>query len=127
MERIEHHASFDGWQDVYQHESTTLGCTMKVGVYLPPQAQHGKVPVLYWLSGLTCTEQNFITKAAVQRYAAEHGIAVVAPDSSARGEGVADDPAYDLGRGRVSTSTPHRNPGLRIIGCTTTSCRNCRR
>ena len=57
MERIEHHASFDGWQDVYQHESTTLGCTMKVGVYLPPQAQHGKVPVLYWLSGLTCTEQ----------------------------------------------------------------------
>ncbi|MFX5937678.1 alpha/beta hydrolase-fold protein, partial [Acinetobacter baumannii] len=55
MERIEHHASFDGWQDVYQHESTTLGCTMKVGVYLPPQAQHSKVPVLYWLSGLTCT------------------------------------------------------------------------
>ncbi|HGT3096676.1 TPA: S-formylglutathione hydrolase [Pseudomonas aeruginosa] len=99
MERIEHHASFDGWQDVYQHESTTLGCTMKVGVYLPPQAQHGKVPVLYWLSGLTCTEQNFITKSAVQRYAAEHGIAVVAPDSSARGEGVADDPAYDLGQG----------------------------
>ncbi|AIN57362.1 S-formylglutathione hydrolase [Pseudomonas aeruginosa] len=99
MERIEHHASFDGWQDVYQHESTTLGCTMKVGVYLPPQAQHGKVPVLYWLSGLTCTEQNFITKSAVQRYAAEHGIAVVAPDSSARGESVADDPAYDLGQG----------------------------
>ncbi len=99
MERIEHHASFDGWQDVYQHESTTLGCTMKVGVYLPPQAQHSKVPVLYWLSGLTCTEQNFITKSAVQRYAAEHGIAVVAPDSSARGEGVADDPAYDLGQG----------------------------
>ncbi|MDH0066492.1 alpha/beta hydrolase-fold protein, partial [Pseudomonas aeruginosa] len=88
MERIEHHASFDGWQDVYQHESTTLGCTMKVGVYLPPQAQHSKVPVLYWLSGLTCTEQNFITKSAVQRYAAEHGIAVVAPDTSARGEGV---------------------------------------
>lgn len=98
MERIEHHASFDGWQDVYQHESTTLGCTMKVGVYLPPQAQHGKVPVLYWLSGLTCTEQNFITKSAVQRYAAEHGIAVVEPDSSARGEGVADDPAFDLGQ-----------------------------
>lgn len=127
MERIEHHASFDGWQDVYQHESTTLGCTMKVGVYLPPQAQHSKVPVLYWLSGLTCTEQNFITKSAVQRYAAEHGIAVVAPDTSARGEGVADDPAYDLGRGRVSTSTPRRNPGLRIIGCMTTWCRNYRR
>ncbi|MDH0732374.1 S-formylglutathione hydrolase [Pseudomonas sichuanensis] len=99
MERLEHHASFDGWQDVYQHASTTLGCTMKVGVYLPAQAQHGKVPVLYWLSGLTCTEQNFITKSAVQRYAAEHGIAVVAPDSSPRGEGIADDPAYDLGQG----------------------------
>ena len=85
MERIEHHASFDGWQDVYQHESTTLGCTMKVGVYLPPQAQHGKVPVLYWLSGLTCTEQNFITKSAVQRYAAEHGIAVFnSPFSNSR-------------------------------------------
>ena len=99
MERVEHHASFAGWQDVYQHESTTLACTMKVGVYLPPQAQHGKLPVLYWLSGLTCTEQNFITKAAMQRYAAEHGIIVVAPDTSPRGEGVADDPAYDLGQG----------------------------
>lgn len=99
MERVEHHASFAGWQDVYQHESTTLACTMKVGVYLPPQAQHGKLPVLYWLSGLTCTEQNFITKAAMQRYAAEHGIIVVAPDTSPRGDGVADDPAYDLGQG----------------------------
>lgn len=99
MERIEHHASSEGWQDVYQHASTTLGCTMKVGVYLPPQAQHGKVPVLYWLSGLTCTEQNFITKSAVQRFAAEYGIAVVAPDTSPRGEGVANDAAYDLGQG----------------------------
>ncbi|MDR5749086.1 S-formylglutathione hydrolase [Caballeronia sp. LZ029] len=99
MERIEHHASFNGWQDVYQHESATLGCTMKVGVYLPPQAQHEKVPVLYWLSGLTCTEQNFITKSSAQRYASEHGIIVVAPDTSPRGEGVADDPAYDLGQG----------------------------
>ncbi len=99
MERVEHHASFGGWQDVYQHESTTLGCTMRFGVYLPPQAEHGKVPVLYWLSGLTCTEQNFITKAAIQSYAAEHGVMVVAPDTSPRGEGVADDPAYDLGQG----------------------------
>ncbi|MDC9750957.1 S-formylglutathione hydrolase [Proteus mirabilis] len=99
MERIEHHASFNGWQDVYQHESKTLGCTMKLAVYLPPQCQHEKVPVLYWLSGLTCTEQNFITKSAVQRYAAEHGIVVVAPDTSARGQDVADDPSYDLGQG----------------------------
>ena len=99
MERVEHHACFDGWQDVYQHESAVLGCTMKFGIYLPPQAQQRKVPVLYWLSGLTCTEQNFIAKAAVQRYASEHVIIVVAPDASPRGEGVADDPAYDLGQG----------------------------
>ena len=99
MERVEHHASFGGWQDVYQHDSISLGCPMKVGVYLPPQVKDGRVPVLYWLSGLTCTEQNFITKAAVQRYASEHVIIVVAPDTSPRGEGVADDPAYDLGQG----------------------------
>ncbi|UQY96776.1 S-formylglutathione hydrolase [Stenotrophomonas maltophilia] len=99
MERIERHASFGGWQDVYQHESSSLGCTMKFGVYLPPQASSGPVPVLYWLSGLTCTEQNFITKSAVQQLAAEHGIAIVAPDTSPRGESVADDPAYDLGQG----------------------------
>ena len=99
MERIEHHASFEGWQDVFQHESRVLGCMMRFGIYLPPQAEHEKLPVLYWLSGLTCTEQNFITKAAVQRYAAEHGIIVVAPDTSPRGESVADDAAYDLGQG----------------------------
>ncbi|HDR9759631.1 TPA: S-formylglutathione hydrolase [Burkholderia cepacia] len=99
MERVEHHASFDGWQDVYQHHSNTLNCTMRFAVYLPPQAAHGKLPVLYWLSGLTCTEQNFITKAAVQRYAAEHGVVIVAPDTSPRGEDVADDAAYDLGQG----------------------------
>lgn len=99
MEIVEKHASFEGWQEVYQHKSDTLNCTMKFGLYLPPQAAHGKVPVLYWLSGLTCTEQNFITKAAAQRYAAQHGIAIVAPDTSPRGEGVADDSGYDLGQG----------------------------
>ncbi|CAI4163359.1 S-formylglutathione hydrolase FrmB [Alteromonas macleodii] len=99
MERIEHNASFGGWQDVYQHDSSSLGCTMRFGIYLPPQAENNKVPVLYWLSGLTCTEQNFITKSAVQRYAAEHGIAVVAPDTSPRGDEVADCDAYDLGKG----------------------------
>lgn len=99
MERIEHHACFGGWQEIYQHESATLGCTMNVAVYLPPQAEKGRVPVLYWLSGLTCTEQNVITKSGVQRYAAEHGIAIVAPDSSPRGEKVADNHLYDLGQG----------------------------
>lgn len=99
MERLERNASFGGWQEVYQHESTTLKCGMKFGIYLPPQAEHSDVPVLYWLSGLTCTEQNFITKAGVQRYAAEHGLAVVAPDTSPRGDNVPDDSAYDLGKG----------------------------
>jgi S-formylglutathione hydrolase len=72
---------------------------MKFGLFLPPQAQHGPVPALYWLSGLTCTEQNFITKAGAQRYAAEHGIAIVAPDTSPRGDDVADAEGYDLGKG----------------------------
>lgn len=99
LERIERHACFGGFQDVYKHESKTLGCAMNVGVYLPPRAQQQKLPVLYWLSGLTCTEQNFITKAGAQRYAAEHGVILVAPDTSPRGEGVADADGYDLGKG----------------------------
>ena len=99
MERIEHRACFGGWQDVYRHTSQVLGCTMNVAVYLPPQAATQKLPVLYWLSGLTCTEQNFITKAGAQRYAAEHGIILVAPDTSPRGDAVADADGYDLGKG----------------------------
>ena len=100
MQRIEHRACFGGWQDVYRHRSQVLGCDMTLGVYLPPQAQDGaRLPVLYWLSGLTCTEQNFITKAGAQQHAAAHGLIVVAPDTSPRGAGVADDPAYDLGQG----------------------------
>ena len=99
MERIEHRACSGGWQDVYRHRSTVLDCEMRFGLFLPPQAQDGPVPVLYWLSGLTCTEQNFITKAGAQRYAAEHGIALVAPDTSPRGDGVADAEGYDIGLG----------------------------
>ncbi|WP_225783099.1 S-formylglutathione hydrolase [Xenophilus sp. Marseille-Q4582] len=100
MERVEQHASFGGRQEVWKHASSTLGVEMKVGVYLPPAALRGDTcPVLYWLSGLTCTEQNFITKAGAQALAAKHGFIVVAPDTSPRGEGVADDPAYDLGQG----------------------------
>lgn len=99
MERIEHRACFGGWQDVYRHRSAVLGCDMAFAIYLPPQAQDGPVPVLYWLSGLTCSEQNFITKAGAQRYAAEHGIAIVCPDTSPRGDGVADADSYDLGKG----------------------------
>src|SRR5690606_32706518 len=99
MHRIEQHACFGGRQEVWQHDSSTLGCAMRFGVYLPPQAADGPCPVLYWLSGLTCTEQNLITKAGAQRYAAEHGIILVAPDTSPRGDDVADGEGYDLGQG----------------------------
>ena len=99
IERIEHRACFGGWQDVYRHHSDVLGCDMNFAVYLPPQAATQKLPVLYWLSGLTCTEQNFITKAGAQRYAAEHGVVIVAPDTSPRGDDVADAEGYDLGKG----------------------------
>ncbi|MBQ0536248.1 S-formylglutathione hydrolase [Providencia huaxiensis] len=99
MERIERHACFGGWQDVYQHQSTVLGCEMKFAVYLPPQAKTAPCPVIYWLSGLTCNEQNFITKAGAQQFAAEYGVILIAPDTSPRGAEVADDEAYDLGQG----------------------------
>jgi S-formylglutathione hydrolase len=99
MQRIEHRACFGGWQDVYEHRADTLSCTMRFAVYLPPQAETRACPVLYWLSGLTCTEQNFITKSGAQRYAAEHGVILVAPDTSPRGDDVADADGYDLGKG----------------------------
>jgi S-formylglutathione hydrolase len=101
LEQIGANQSFGGQQLRYKHQSTTLNCEMTFSVYLPPQANKGPVPVLYWLSGLTCTDENFVQKAGAQQYAAEHGIAIVCPDTSPRGEGVADDPegAYDMGLG----------------------------
>ena len=91
---------FGGYQKVYKHESKVLKCEMKFGLYLPPQAEKDRVPVLYWLSGLTCTEQNFITKAGSQKYAAEHGLAIVAPDTSPRGCNIeGEDESYDFGTG----------------------------
>lgn len=100
MKRIAQHACFGGSQEVWQHSSRSLGCEMRLGVYLPPAALAGAAcPVVYWLSGLTCTEQNFITKAGAQQYAAAHGLIVVAPDTSPRGADVANDDAYDLGQG----------------------------
>lgn len=98
-ERLEHRACFGGWQDVWRHHSDVLHCDMKVGIYLPPQAAERPCPALYWLSGLTCTEQNFITKAGAQRYAAEHGLVLVVPDTSPRGPDVPDAEGYDLGHG----------------------------
>jgi len=99
LEQIAANRSFGGQQLRYKHRSAVLDCEMSFSIYLPPQAETGLVPVLYWLSGLTCTDENFVQKAGAQQYAAEHGIAIVCPDTSPRGEGVADDPegAYDMG------------------------------
>jgi len=94
--------SFGGWHARYRHHSDTLGCDMQFAIYLPPQADTRKdLPVLYWLSGLTCTDENFMQKAGAQRLAAELGLVLVAPDTSPRGADVPDDPqgAYDFGLG----------------------------
>ena len=95
-----HQRSFGGWQNVYRHRSTVLGCDMNFAVFLPPQAETQSCPVVYWLSGLTCTEQNFITKAGAQQYAAHHGIILVAPDTSPRGCDLpGEDDSWDFGTG----------------------------
>ncbi len=113
MECVEKHTSFGGSQEVWQHDSEALGCAMRFGIYLPPQASEGPCPVLYWLSGLTCNEQNFITKAGAQRFAAEHGIVLVTPDTSPRGDDVADDDAWDLGQGAGFYLNAVRQPWAR--------------
>ena len=99
MKTISENACFGGTQGVYSHNSDACGCDMTFGLFLPAEAQDGPVPVLWYLSGLTCTHENAMTKAGAQLWAAEHGIAVVFPDTSPRGEDVADDDAYDLGKG----------------------------
>ena len=100
MQQIESIKEFGGYLNRYVHPSDACHCEMTFSVYLPPQVAVEKVPVLYWLSGLTCTDDNARVKAGAQRYAAEHGIALVYPDTSPRGAGVADEEdRYDLGQG----------------------------
>ncbi|MEM7379059.1 MAG: S-formylglutathione hydrolase [Pseudomonadota bacterium] len=100
MERVERIREWNGWLERYTHRSSACDCEMTFSIYLPPQAETGPVPTLYFLSGLTCTDDNVRTKAGAQRYAAEHGVALVMPDTSPRGDGVADEPErYDLGKG----------------------------
>ena len=99
METVSENRCFDGTQGVYTHASKATGTDMTFGLYLPPDAADGPVPVLWYLSGLTCTHENAMTKAAAQGLCAEAGIAMVFPDTSPRGEGVPDDDAYDLGQG----------------------------
>jgi S-formylglutathione hydrolase len=100
LEKVREWRSFGGWQRVYRHASPTLGCTMEFAVYLPPQAEYRPVPVLYWLSGLTCTWENFTSKAGAQGHAARLGLALVAPDTSPRGLDLpGEHERWDLGSG----------------------------
>jgi S-formylglutathione hydrolase len=101
MQQIASSRCFGGLQLRYRHRSALLGCEMTFSLYLPPQAEAGAVPLLTWLSGLTCTDENFVIKCGAQRYAAEHGIALLSPDTSPRGEGVPGDPegGWDFGLG----------------------------
>lgn len=100
MKQIESIKEYGGYLNRYKHESKTCSCEMTFSVYLPPQASMAKVPALYWLSGLTCTDDNVRTKAGMQRYAAKYGIALVFPDTSPRGDDVPDEvERYDLGQG----------------------------
>ncbi|MBD1576658.1 MULTISPECIES: S-formylglutathione hydrolase [Vibrio] len=105
MESLSSNKSFGGVQQQCEHQSKVLHCAMRFSVFLPPQAtDDNPVPVLYWLSGLTCSDENFVQKAGAQRMAAELGIAIVTPDTSPRGvdvngDTIADDEAYDLGQG----------------------------
>lgn len=92
---LSQHRSFDGEQSFYSHKSLVTGCTMHFGIYLPPNARTQKLSTLYWLSGLTCTEQNFFIKSGVQRIASKLNMMIVAPDTSPRGEGIPDDPEND--------------------------------
>ncbi|KZN30263.1 hypothetical protein N480_04775 [Pseudoalteromonas luteoviolacea S2607] len=102
MELISENKVFGGWHKRYKHMSSVNNCEMTFAIFLPEQVANGEqVPSLYWLSGLTCTDENFMQKAGVFKYASEHGIAIIAPDTSPRGENVADDSdgAYDFGLG----------------------------
>ena len=102
LEIVSSNKSFGGWHKRYRHRSSSMNCDMVFAVYLPPHAEQGaRLPVLYWFSGLTCTDENFMQKAGAQRLAAELGLIIVAPDTSPRGADVPDDPdgAWDFGLG----------------------------
>src|SRR6476620_7339806 len=100
FEVVSQHRSFGGTVGFYKHEAASTACPMKFAVFTPPQAQSGRVPVLYYLAGLTCTEETFMIKAGAQRVAAELGMILVAPDTSPRGAGVpGESESWDFGVG----------------------------
>lgn len=118
LESIETHLAHGGTQGIYRHESKTIGLPMRFSVYLPPHAQHARVPALFYLAGLTCTEETFPIKAGAQRFAAHHGIALVCPDTSPRGAnipGESDD--WDLGSAPAFMWTPRASPGRATTVC----------
>lgn len=99
MKAIETHHCHGGTLNVYEHHSAVLNCDMRFSIFLPPQSHDNKVPLLTFLSGLTCTHENFTTKGGAYEMASKCGLAILAPDTSPRGDDVADDEAYDLGKG----------------------------
>ena len=100
LELVSANRSFGGWHKRYRHHSRALDCEMTFAIYLPPQAEQGPVPMLWWLSGLTCTDENFMQKAGAQKKAAELGIALICPDTSPRGVNLdGEDDSYDFGSG----------------------------
>ncbi|QCO57000.1 S-formylglutathione hydrolase (plasmid) [Pseudorhodobacter turbinis] len=99
MKTISENRAFGGVQGVYSHASEACGCDMTFGLFLPEEAEHEPVPVVWYLSGLTCTHQNAMEKAGAQAWAAQQGLALIFPDTSPRGADIADDEAYDLGQG----------------------------
>lgn len=110
VELVSENRSFGGSQKVFKHASTACGCDMTFAAYVPPQAKNGPVPVLWYLSGLTCTHENAMSKGGFQEHAARQGLAVIFPDTSPRGEGVSDDEAYDLGQGAGFYVNATRDP-----------------
>ena len=113
MELVSQSQCFGGVQSVYSHRSDACKCKMTFGVFLPPQAKTHKVPTLWFLAGLTCTHENAMTKAGLQSHAARHGLALVFPDTSPRGDDVSDDEAYDLGKGAGFFLNATREPWSR--------------
>jgi S-formylglutathione hydrolase len=99
METISSQKCFGGTISIFKHPSTETACDMRFSLFVPPKALNGPVPVLFWLSGLTCTEENFTTKAGAYKRASELGIAILAPDTSPRGDDVHDEAGYDIGKG----------------------------
>ncbi|TDT73219.1 S-formylglutathione hydrolase [Litoreibacter halocynthiae] len=110
MDTISENACFGGVQGVYSHRSESCDCDMTFGLFLPAEAKDGPVPVLWYLSGLTCTHENAMVKASAQGWAAEQGIALIFPDTSPRGDDIANDEAFDLGQGAGFYVNATQNP-----------------